>query len=455
MLAVRNGDRAITAASRREHRWRRFKMRPWGKFLIALCLAALWVSLSAWLALAWVDSIADHAGTVLAWILVSLLALVPGFVVALMGASLAMDRQPPLLVQEPTTPVTVIVAAYNEEAGIGETVRKIVASDYRGQVRIIVADNNSTDRTAELAEQVAAETGADLRIIKEPTPGKSHALNAALQYVDTDLVITVDADTLLHPQALRRLISRMETGPGRVSAVAGTVLVRNSRTNLLTRMQEWDYWIGIAAVKRMQGMYSATLVAQGAFSVYRTEELLRVGGWPDAIGEDIVVTWRLMEDGSRVLFEPTAVAFTDAPAELNHYVKQRARWARGMFEGITAVPPWSQSRVLAKLVASIDFLIPLLDIGYALVWLPGLLLLLLGYPVLVGVWTLLVFPITFLMYGILRHYQSSRVFGQRGLRVRRNRIGYLAFILCYQALASTASIVGYLQFLFRRERVWR
>ena len=90
----------------------------------------------------------------------------------------------------------------------------------------------------------------------------------------------------------------MESAPADTAAVAGTVLVRNSRVNILTRVQEWDYYLGIAAVKRMQGLYQATLVAQGAFSLYLTEEVRRVGGWPDAIGEDIVLTWRLMESPS-------------------------------------------------------------------------------------------------------------------------------------------------------------
>ena len=167
-------------------------------------------------------------------------------------------------------------------------------------------------------------------------------------------------------EALRRLVARLESAPPDTVAVAGAVMVRNSRANLLTRMQEWDYFLGIAAVKRMQGLYQSTLVAQGAFSLYRTDELRRVGGWPDAIGEDIVVTWRLMETGDRVLTEPTAVAFTDVPdAGLalhaptrplgpRHGRRPSARFRRG--GSATAAP---------RFIAGIDLLIPLLDIGYA------------------------------------------------------------------------------------------
>jgi hypothetical protein len=222
----------------------------------------------------------------------------------------------------------------------------------------------------ERAIAAAADAGIELSVVNEPTPGKCFALNTALATVRTPYVITVDADTLVHPQAVRRLMSRLLTGPGHVVAVASTVLVRNSRVNLLTRMQEWDYWVGIAAVKRMQGMYSSTLVAQGAFSVYETAAVREIGGWPDAIGEDIVVTWRIMSEGARVLFEPTAVAFTDVPVDLRHFMLQRSRWARGMFEGLRAVPPWRQKSTRAKLMAGVDLLVPFLDIGYLLL-IPG------------------------------------------------------------------------------------
>lgn len=446
----------ILAASRfdRDGRWR-IQLPVAAKFCFSLAFALLWSAGSLWIARAWAADIGAYVTPVGGWIIVFLVAIVPGFVVALMGMSLILDRQPPLAVQSPTVAVTIIVAAKDEEAGIGETLERIAAQDYAGPLRVIVADNESTDETAGAALSVASDLGLDVVIVHEPTPGKSHALNTALLQVTTLYVITVDADTLLHPEAVRRLMSRMLTDVGNVVAVAGSVLVRNSRTNLLTRMQEWDYWIGIAGIKRMQSMYSATLVAQGAFSVYNTEAIKRIDGWPDAIGEDIVVTWRLMEDGARVLFEPTAVAFTDAPETTRHFMIQRSRWARGMFEGIRAVPPWKQKRVLAKAIASIDLLIPLLDAGYALLWLPGLVLFLFGFPILVSLWTLLVLPLTAIMYGTLRHYQSSRVFGPLGLQVRRNRLGYVAFLLAYQALCSTASLVGYAQFLTARTRRWK
>jgi len=434
---------------------RRFYLPVTAKFVLALVFAAAWLTFSVWLSLPWLRDLGADVTLPLAVVVVALVAYIPGLIMSFMAASLALDRQPPLRVRNPTTGVTFIIAARNEEQGIADTIRYAAAAEYDGPVTFLLADNGSTDATCAVARGVADELGIDLVISHEATPGKSHALNTALTKVETPYVVTVDADTLLHPEALQRLVSRIESAPPDTVAVAGAVLVRNSRANLLTRMQEWDYYLGIASVKRMQGLYQSTLVAQGAFSLYRTEELRRVGGWPDAIGEDIVVTWRLMESGDRVVTEPTAVAFTDAPERLRHFMRQRARWARGLLEGISAVPPWRQRRVLARFVTGIDLLIPLLDVGYALIWLPGVVLFALGYPIIVSLWTLLVFPITVAVYGALRRYQHRRVFKPLDLMVRRNFHGYVAFLFAYQALCSVASLVGYAQQAGGRRRRWK
>ena len=434
---------------------RRLYLLVGAKFSLVVAFTAAWVWLSVWISGGWVSDLAPVTGPILAWAVVILVAYLPGAIVAFMAASLMLDRQPPLRVTSPTTALTIIIAARNEEPGIGETIAAISRTDYVGPVSVFLADNGSTDGTCDEARRTAAELGVSLRIISEPTPGKSNALNTALKYVDTTYVVTVDADTLLHLESLRRLVSRLESAPSDTAAVAGTVLVRNSRANLLTRMQEWDYYLGIAAVKRMQGLFQATLVAQGAFSLYKTAELRRVGGWPDAIGEDIVVTWRLMEEGNRVLFEPTAIAFTDAPVKVRHFMRQRARWARGMLEGIAMVPPWRQPRRMTGLIAGIDLLIPLLDVGYALIWIPGVVLLLLGHPLIVSAWTLTVLPVTLLMYGGLRSFQARHVFDPMDLQVRRNRWGYVAFLLGYQVLCSFASLAGYGQHLAGAHRRWK
>ena len=257
------------------------------KFALAVTFAFAWLGFSIWLSIPWIEGLATHISLAGAIVIVTLLAFLPGFVVALLFASLVMDRQPSFTVASPTTGVTVLIAARNEEAAIGDTVHSLAKQDYAGRCAVILVDNGSTDRTIAVARAAAAEAGLDLQIMSEGEPGKSHALNSGLAAVTTDLVITVDADTLLQRSAIRLLIARLESSPPEVAAVAGCVLVRNSRTTFWSRLQTWDYFLGIASVKRMQGLFQTTLVAQGAFSLYRASALRDAGGWPDAIGEDL------------------------------------------------------------------------------------------------------------------------------------------------------------------------
>ena len=115
--------------------------------------------------------------------------------------------------------MTILVAAWNESDAIVRTLEHIGELSYAGRVEVVVADNNSTDDTALLADAAGARSGFDYRRVFEAKQGKHHALNTALATVTTPLVVTVDADTLLHPQSLTRLVVRVTqhaAGPARL-----------------------------------------------------------------------------------------------------------------------------------------------------------------------------------------------------------------------------------------------
>jgi biofilm PGA synthesis N-glycosyltransferase PgaC len=196
-------------------------------------------------------------------------------------------------------------------------------------------------------------------------------------------------------------------------------------------------------------------VAQGAFSAYWTDDLNAVGGWPDAIGEDIVLTWTLLSSRGMVQYEPVALGFTDVPERLHHLLSQRSRWARGMLEGLRRHPPRRQPRTLAKLVASIDYLVPFIDFGVTFFWLPGLILFVFGYPLIVGWWSMLLLPITLTVFGVLRRWQERHVFRQLGIRAEPDKRGFFAYLVAFRLLSSPASLRGYGQFLLGSARRWR
>jgi biofilm PGA synthesis N-glycosyltransferase PgaC len=256
------------------------------------------------------------------------------------------------------------------------------------------------------------------------------------------------------PSALQRAIARMLTSPADTVAVAGSVLVRNSRAGALARVQEWDYFLAIASVKRQQALFQGTLVAQGAFSVYRTEAVRAVGGWPDKIGEDIVLTWSLIRRGGRTIFEPTAVAFTDAPTQFGHFVRQRRRWARGMIEGLREHGLFLlRGRRLHVHAVAANCLFPYLDSVYTVAVPIGIALALTGNFLIVGPMTAAVLPIS-LLIALTMYRRQRAVFRLLGLRIRRNILGFVLYVLAYQLVMSPISVSGYATELVRARRVW-
>jgi poly-beta-1,6-N-acetyl-D-glucosamine synthase len=422
---------------------------------VALTFAAglAWVCFSLWLSRHWIAALGREISLPAAVVLVTGIALIPGYLNIQLLASILLDSPPPLRFDLPFPSVTLLVAAFNEEGTIAETLDYALRSDYPGVFEVVVADDGSTDHTREIVLNYATRDPR-VRLIAVEHGGKASALNAALADVSSPLVATIDADTLLMGYSLRRAVGRLLVSPSDTVAVAGAVLVRNSRENLLTRAQEWDYFLGIASVKRGQALLQGTLVAQGAFSVYDTTALRLAGGWPNRIGEDIVLTWRMLCQGGRCVFEPTAVAFTEVPSSWRAFARQRRRWARGMIEGLRehGLGLLKMMHLYSHSVAG-NFVFPFLDACFTFAFIPGVLLALTGNFAIVGLLTLLVLPLNALLGGVMFLHQRH-VFAAVRLRVRKNARGLLFYFLCYQFAMSPISLSGHVLETVRARRVW-
>lgn len=424
------------------------------KFLLGHTLALAWMLFSIYISIPWINDLSKIIPRGFAVAIIAGIAYIPGYINAFNVVSLLLDRQPKFKTLDPKDPITILISCWNEEESIGEVLSYIKKQDYQGKIKVIVIDNASTDMTFERARKASQELSMDVNVIQEHKPGKNNALNTGLKYIDTEFFITLDADTLLHKSAVRYLVARMKTSSEEVSAVAGNVLVRNSRENFITRIQEWDYFLGISSIKRMQGLFQSTLVAQGAFSLYKTEEIKAINGWPDAIGEDIVLTWNLLRLNKKVFYEPFSVGFTEVPSSLKHLAIQRSRWARGMVEGLKLHKPWQQPEKYVRYLTSINLIMPYLDIMYTFCWIPGLILAFFGKYWIAGPMTLLVLPLAILQNFILYRYQSN-VFKDLDLKVRKNILGLIFYTICYQMIMSPISIWGYAQEVFKLKRVWK
>jgi biofilm PGA synthesis N-glycosyltransferase PgaC len=352
----------------------------------------------------------------------------------------------------------VLVACYNEARNIGDTLTSLAAQDYPGRFEIIVLNDGSTDDSllvaARMIGRLKPRTRGVLRLIDfGVNAGKSTVLNRGLKVAAHDLVATVDGDCWLRPDALRRIVERMLSDPPGTEAVAGAVLVRNSRRNLLTRAQEWDYFHGIAAVKRMQSMFHGTLVAQGAFSLYTRRGLEAVGGWPPCVGEDIVVTWALLKAGYRVGYAEDALVFTNVPHEFHQFARQRRRWSRGLIEAFGAHWPLLFKWRLSTLFIWWNLFFLPLDLVYTFAFIPGLILALFGLYWIAGPMTLAVLPLAAVWNWFIFRVQR-RMFRAQGLRVRGNPDGFLFYVFAYSLLMQPVCVGGYFAELAGLRKNW-
>jgi poly-beta-1,6-N-acetyl-D-glucosamine synthase len=433
-------------------RWMPY-LRVSTRFRLSVLFGIAWMCLSAWLAWPWIEELASSISLPAALFLIAGIALIPGYLNVQLVSSLLLDHPAPIDFDFDYPALTLLVAAYNEEVDIAQTLAYVLAQEYPAPLQAIVIDDGSSDETVSVARSFA-QLDRRVRVMEVPHGGKAAALNAGLRAAATPLVATIDADTLLMPDALRRIVSRMLLSPADTAAVAGSVMVRNSRESLMTAAQTWDYFLGIGSIKRQQALLQATLVAQGAFSVYNTQALRAAGGWPDCIGEDIVMTWALLERGGRTTYEPSAVAFTEAPVTLRTLARQRRRWARGMIEGLrTYGRTLLRQRLPYVHSVAVDMIFPYLDLTFTLAFIPGIVLAMFGNYAIVGPATLAVLPLNLLISGIMFRRQRQS-FGQAGLRVRHNVLGYFVYLLCYQLLMSPVSLAGYVEEMFHVARRW-
>lgn len=428
------------------------------KFALACLVAALWTALSVWVSLAWLRDLGAAIGPTCAVIAITFIAYVPGFMNAFLLSTLLLDRSPRRKVPARYPGATILVAAYNEAAAIRDTLTSLSRQDYPGPVQILVLNDGSCDDTAVLARAAIAElvfpTHIHVRVLDfAVNRGKSAVLNDGLARARHELVLTIDGDSWVKRDGLRKLVERLLTDPPGTRAVAGAVMVRNSRENFLARAQEWDYFHGIASVKRMQGMYHGTLVAQGAFSIYRRDALREVGGWPECVGEDIVLSWALLARGHRIGYADDALAFTNVPITLRQFALQRKRWSRGLMEAFKAHWPLLFRRRMSTLFVWWNVCFLPLDLVYTLVFIPGLVLACFGYFYIAGPLTVAVLPLTILWNGVIYRIQS-RVYRREGLIVRRNLGGFLFYALAYSLLMQPVCVWGYLAELLGLRKKW-
>jgi cellulose synthase/poly-beta-1,6-N-acetylglucosamine synthase-like glycosyltransferase len=229
--------------------------------------------------------------------------------------------------------VAVLIPAYNEEKVIVRTIRSVLNSDY-ANLRIIVIDDGSSDRTAEVARTAyAAQIAAGrVQVLSKPNGGKAAALNFALDRLTEEFYVGIDADTVIAADAISKLIPHFEDPL--VGAVAGNAKVGN-RVNLWTRWQALEYITSQNFERRALDLFNVVVVVPGAIGAWRTGPVKAVGGYPiNTVAEDADLTMALLEQKLKVVYEDRALAFTEAPIDAKGLMRQRFRWSFGILQAV-------------------------------------------------------------------------------------------------------------------------
>jgi cellulose synthase/poly-beta-1,6-N-acetylglucosamine synthase-like glycosyltransferase/spore germination protein YaaH/peptidoglycan/xylan/chitin deacetylase (PgdA/CDA1 family) len=232
-----------------------------------------------------------------------------------------------------TPRVAVLIPAYNEEKVIVRTIRSVMMSNYKN-IRIIVIDDGSKDNTYRVASDTypADIASGRLTVLTKPNGGKADALNYALARTTEEIYVGIDADGVIAHDAITKLVCHFANPE--IGAVAGNAKVGN-RVNLWTRWQALEYITSQNFERRALDLFDVVMVVPGAIGAWRTQAVKDGGGYhTNTVAEDADLTMNLLEQGYAVIYEDSALAFTEAPVNMDGLMRQRFRWSFGILQAI-------------------------------------------------------------------------------------------------------------------------
>ena len=226
-------------------------------------------------------------------------------------------------------PVSVVMAAYNEGKVIHDTLCALLATSYAGEFEVVVVDDGSNDNTAAEVERIAARE-ARVRLLRQTNGGKARALQRALVAARHEIVVFLDADTRFQHDTLRLLVAPFADES--VAAVSGHAKVGNLR-KFIARCQSLEYTCGFNLDRRAYNQWNCITVAPGAVSAIRRAAIADAGGISfQTLAEDTDLTLSIHKQRGRVVYVPSAVAWTEAPETVRALARQRFRWAYGTLQ---------------------------------------------------------------------------------------------------------------------------
>ena len=227
--------------------------------------------------------------------------------------------------------VSVLIPAWNEEVGIERTIRSVLNTNY-ARLEVIVINDGSTDGTHDIVtglvdeHERAGSSNASLKYLNLSNGGKARAMNRALKHATGEIIITIDADSVMDLHAIDNILRRFNDPE--VGGVAGNVVVGNRRKPI-EWMQQMEYLYGFF-FKRTDSLFNSVYIIGGAAAAYRKDALDKAGGFDhEIITEDIEMSTRLLSLGYKTRYAADAVVYTEGPSDFKSLCNQRLRWKHG------------------------------------------------------------------------------------------------------------------------------
>ena len=224
--------------------------------------------------------------------------------------------------------VSIIVPAWNEENTILKTIFSLLKINYpKDKLSIIVVDDGSTDNTWKVVQRFARNK--QVKLLRKENGGKYTALNYALCSIDTELVGCLDADSYVHPEALKRIVAKFEDRE--MMAVTPSIKIFEPK-GILGFIQKGEYIFGIF-LKKVFYHLNALYITPGPFSIFRKSVFDKIGHYRHAYNtEDIEIAMRMQRNGLKIGNVHDAFVYTVAPNTIKTLFKQRLRWAYGFLQ---------------------------------------------------------------------------------------------------------------------------
>mgnify|MGYP006289904287 CR=1 FL=1 len=233
--------------------------------------------------------------------------------------------------------VAIVIPMFNEGEGILRTVASLLEQDYPAdRLRVVVIDDCSTDDSHRWALEARRRAPDRVVVLQNPhNMGKRKGINRAVRAIDAEIIVSVDSDVVVEPDAVRQLVRRFVHAD--IAAVGGRVNVLNKHDNWLTRMQTIKYYYGYEYLKNVERAFRSVMCLSGCLTAYRRAALIELEpvledrqlfGVAIKYGEDRFLTRQLSKAGYRTVMTLDAVSHTVAPNTLAKYFSQQLRWRR-------------------------------------------------------------------------------------------------------------------------------